>query len=242
VREALLARLSGLVRLQREGQPLTNLSNLVFEGEEGLGRDAVTVLYARALAELGLLETGAVNRVPLSGFPARLPGQAVAYAGAVFEESSGGLLLLELNPGFADRSADERAAVVTALGETMPQRPDVTVVLSGERQPLGDMLRDRAGGILMGCFAEYLQFSPYTAEQLAELTVRRLQAHGCDLGEEAMPALVRRLAESPPEAAAYGAHRFAERLADLTRSRTVAVDELTPLADAGRHPAGAGAV
>ncbi|MGW1029000.1 right-handed parallel beta-helix repeat-containing protein [Streptomyces sp. NPDC002577] len=251
VRTSLLERLAGLAEFHRQRQPVAGLMNLVFAGKQGSGRSAVAGLYARCLAESGLLETGAVHRQALSAFPAGWREQAETFAAALFDEAGGGLLLLELDQAFQDRPEAERSAVMSALRAAADVNADVAVVLCGEEPTLVEALNARPGSELAACFAEYLQFADYSGVELAELSLRYLTARGFTVDDHVHSSLAEHFTDSPPPAGAYGAYRFAERLAaadspairpavgpDAARPDSAAAGQAPPEADS---PALAGA-
>jgi DNA polymerase III delta prime subunit len=229
VRQALETRLAALVAARRSGPPQAGAANLVFAGPEGSGRDAVAVLYARALAELGVLPTGTVHRAQLSAMPARWPGQAEAFISTLFDEAAGGLLLLELDQFFTQRPAEERGALVTALAEAVPLHPDVALGLSAEPQLLAGLLVASPGSQLAGCFKERLDFAPYTSEELARLAVRRLAVAGLEVTDGVVEALAEHFTAHPPLSGAFGAHLSADRLADAAVSRVIGPRDLPAL-------------
>ncbi|MFD9391143.1 right-handed parallel beta-helix repeat-containing protein [Streptomyces sp. NPDC060000] len=229
VRQALEVRLAALAAARRAGGPAAGAANLVFAGLEGSGRDAVAVLYARALAESGVLPTGTVHRAQLSVMPARWPGQAEAYLSGLLDEAAGGLLLLELDQFFTQRPAAERTALVTALADSVPRRPDTALALSADPQLLADLLVVPPGGRLAECFAARLDFAPYTPRELARLAVRRLTATGFEVTDGVVDALAERFAETPPRSGAFGAHWSADQLADAAASRVIGPADLPAL-------------
>jgi Holliday junction resolvasome RuvABC ATP-dependent DNA helicase subunit len=243
VRESLQARLSGLADLRRQRQPVAGLMNLVFAGSQGSGRRTVAQLYARCLAETGLLAIGAVQRQALSAFPANWREQSEAYAAVLFEEAAGGLLLLELDQAFLARPEAERGAVLGALRRAADGNVDVALVLSGEQPVLAEMLSAPPGSELAACFAEFLKFADYSGAELAELSVRYLTARGYAIDDHVRRSLAEHFAGSPPAAGAYGAHRFAERLAaaDSPAIRPAARSASERAAEAERAAAADGA-
>ncbi|WP_310719273.1 right-handed parallel beta-helix repeat-containing protein [Streptomyces lydicus] len=224
VRQALAARLSGLGQLRAGQQPLALTANLVFEGRPGGGRRSVARLYARALAEQGVLTAGVLHRVPLSVFPARWHGQAETFTSDAFDEAAGGVLLLEADRPFADRPDEERSAVLDAVQRAAHAGSEVAVVLSGEAPQLAEVLRENPN--LAGCFAEYLRFALYGPEELAELVLRRLARHGRAVDDGLRQALGVHFADTAHPEGAYGAHRFADRLAAAAPTRTIRVADL----------------
>ncbi|MBC9730529.1 right-handed parallel beta-helix repeat-containing protein [Streptomyces sp. TRM68367] len=213
VQESLLGRIAGLADLHRQRQPIAGLMNLVFAGKEGSGRRAVARLYARCLAETGLLATGALQQQALSAFPASWREQADTFGMALFQEAAGGLLLLEADQAFLTRPDAERSAVLGALRRAADGNAEVALALLGEQPLLAELLNAHSGSELAACFAEFVQFPDYTGEQLAELALRHLAVRGYAVDDHVRNSLAEHFADSPPPAGAYGAHRFAERLA-----------------------------
>ncbi|GAA4806765.1 right-handed parallel beta-helix repeat-containing protein [Streptomyces ziwulingensis] len=226
VKRALTHRLTALASAHRAGALPAGAANLVFAGPEGSGRDAVAVLYAKTLAGLGVLTTGAVHRAQLSAMPARWPGQAEAYTAHLFDEAAGGLLLMELDQYFLQRPAEERLALVTAVAGEVPRRPDVALALSTDPQLLADLLAGQEGPRLAGFFADRLDFAPYTPEELARLAVRRLAAVGFEVADGTVEALAERFAAVPSPRGAFDAHWSADQVADEAVSRLIGPGDL----------------
>ncbi|MFJ9907447.1 right-handed parallel beta-helix repeat-containing protein [Streptomyces sp. NPDC101152] len=216
VRAALLKRTNELVASSRDGKPPVPAANVVLAGEQGSGRRAVSTLYAKCLAETGVLANGVVYRAGLSQIPTRWAEQAGVYAATLFTEAEGGVLELELDEPFATRPDQERSAVWEAVATAAARAPRTVLLLRGAHARLSEALRERDD--VARCFAEYLHFPPYTAQELADLVSRRLGARGFDVDEAAQGALSARLAERPPADGAWGAHRFADRLAERAPS------------------------
>ncbi|MFB0619635.1 right-handed parallel beta-helix repeat-containing protein [Streptomyces sp. AGS-58] len=229
VRRALHDRLAALVPLRRAGEPLAGRANLVFAGPEGSGRDAVAVLYARALAELGLLPTGTVHRTLMSAWPARWPGQAEANVLTAFDEAAGGVLVLELDEFFEARTLPERTALVTAVGERAASQDDVVLILSGGPGPLAGFLGSAPGTGLAGAFAGRVDFAPYSPGELALLAVTRLTATGLEAGDGMLEALAEHFTRNPAARGAFDAHAVADRLADLAVSRVLRGTDVSDL-------------
>ena len=193
--------------------------NLVFSGLDGSGRRAVAALYARALAELGLSATGALHWVLLSGFPARWPGQAEAFAAAAFEEALGGLLLLEADVPFALRPAQERERVLDAIVPAAASHPGAALVLSVQPDQLPGLVSGHED--LAGCFDGCLQFAGYSSAELAELVCRYLSPRGYQVDDQARAALIGCFDAAPPGTGAWDAHQLAAYLAAQAQSPAI---------------------
>jgi len=229
VRDELYGRLAAIKERQQRQLAIVGSANLVFAGNPGSGRRAVTRLYARALCDLGLAATGAVHRVLLSAFPARWAGQAEKFAAAAFAEADQGVLLLEADEHFTEAPTAEQDGVIDGIVAACRETPGVTLVLSGGQEYLAAVLRGHAA--LAGCFAGYIKFPDYSAAELTELTSRYLRARGYDLTEEAQRTLTDSFAEAPPGFSAWDAHRFAAYVADTASSLVIEVADLFPEQD-----------
>jgi hypothetical protein len=103
--------------------------------------------------------------------------------------------------------------VTGALRAAAAANAEVALVLCGEESPLAEALNARPGSELATCFAEYLPFTDYSGAELAELSLRYLTVRGFTVEDHVRGSLAEHFTDSPPAAGAYGAHRFAERLA-----------------------------
>ncbi|MEU9405931.1 right-handed parallel beta-helix repeat-containing protein [Streptomyces sp. NPDC048281] len=240
VTEALAARLATLATLGQgaAGQGTAGLADVALEGPPGSGRRAVAAAYGRALAELGVVASGAFTHVPLSAVPTRWTTQPRAYLADAFRRASGGLLAVTADPAFESRPQAERHAVADALtAETAARdaagRYGPVLVLCGSAPRLMELLRIRTD--LAGTFAEYLRLPAWTGAGLAELTRRRLTVLGFDVPADVVAAL----AAQDPAHGAYGAHRLADRIAARASAPTLVPADLTgelPPADAPQGP------
>ena len=230
VRAALLARLSGMAALQRRGQPVAGLANVVFDGPSGSGRRTVAGLFARSLAELGLVPSGVLTRLVLDGVPARWPEQAAAAVGAAAVDAEGGVLLLDLDGGYGERPETERARVAAAVRAVLRARSGTVVVVCGPTPAVAGLLGGRDG--LAGAFAEHLRFTGYTPAESAELAVRRLARHGLDSDADAAAAL----ADELTGGSARAAHRLADRIVAAATAPEIGADDVRRvLADPRPH-------
>nr|WP_202446831.1 right-handed parallel beta-helix repeat-containing protein [Streptomyces sp. SID5468] len=225
VRAALLKRVNELVARTRDGAPVIPAANIVLAGPEGSGRRAVSTLYAKCLAEARVLGNGVVRRAPLSAVPTRWPEEAAAYTAMLFAEAEGGVLELELDAAFADRPGAERTTVWQAVAGIAARVPHTALVLRGTDAALSQALREHHE--IARCFAEYLRFPDYTADELAELVCRRLAARGYQVDRANHPILAAQLADRPPADGAWGVHRFADRIAERAPSPVLRLRDTT---------------
>lgn len=221
VPQSLLARVETLFKLD---QGTAGLANVVLEGTPGTGRRAVAAAYGRALAEHGVIASGALCHLPLSTVPARWPGQSRTYMTHMFQESTGGILMIDVDAEFIARTHNEQRTVIDALAASADtDDPDGPVLmLSGSGPNLLNLLREHTN--LAAAFAEYLRLPAWTADGLAELTRRRLATLGFETSDEITAALTGQDSSD----GAWGARRLADRIASRARSRSLTLNDLAP--------------
>ncbi|HEX7304359.1 right-handed parallel beta-helix repeat-containing protein, partial [Lentzea sp.] len=178
VREAAGRTLLELCGLKGRNKSPGLRANVMLAGRRGMGRGAVTTLYAQSLAELGIVRTGHVTKLSFGrDLCPRWPGQAQSLVGSAFEEADGGVLLLEADGDWLVDSADHRAEAVDAFVDMIRRTPSgPVVVLSGDNRSLVRLFE--ASSAIGGCFSERWDFANYDADQLTTLAVRRLERCG----------------------------------------------------------------
>jgi hypothetical protein len=177
-------------------------------------------LFARSLAELGLLASGAVTELPLSAIPCTFDGQAEVRVRAAVAESAGGALLVDIDQLFLRRSDAEKGRVVAAVREVLAAAPTETVLLlTGQQQLIGALLGRTD---LAGRFAEHLRLTDYSPAERAELVVRWWAENGWQAGEGVVAALTAGLAA----VGVREARQFAAAVAAGSTSRTVTTADL----------------
>jgi Holliday junction resolvasome RuvABC ATP-dependent DNA helicase subunit len=221
VKEALLARLTGLLALSRRRQPLGGLANLVLDGPLGSGRRTVARLFARSLSELGLLASGVVTELPLSMVPCKFDGQAETRLQAVVEAAAGGALLVDIDLPFLRRPDTEKTRVVAAVRAVLAAAPaELVLLLSGQQQLISALLGGRTE--LAGRFAEHLRFTDYSPAERAELVLRWWHENGWQAGE----GVVSTLAAGATAGGVRETYRLAAMVAANSTSRTVTAADL----------------
>ncbi|MGW4482238.1 right-handed parallel beta-helix repeat-containing protein [Amycolatopsis sp. NPDC004368] len=225
VRENARRQLVRLGGLNQERQPLGHLANLVISGERGSGRAEFAKLYARSLAELGLVNVGQLVRCSVAAdlFP-RWPGQAEHLVRTAMDDASGGVLVLDVDGDWEVAVHSPGVEVVEAVAEAVTRRPaDPVVVLTGQSQRVSALLG--AVPSLRSAFTVGWELGEYTVDELAEIAVRLLVRRGHDVPDDVREALAHELAAAS-EHTAFAAHELARTLSIAAASRTLAAADL----------------
>ncbi|MEA5362858.1 right-handed parallel beta-helix repeat-containing protein [Amycolatopsis sp., V23-08] len=220
--ERLLVRLGGL---KHGRQPLGQEANVVLSGERGSGRAEFARLYARGLAELGLVGVGQlVRRSVAEDLMPRWPGQAEHLVRTALEDASGGVLVLDLDGEWESTVHTPGHEVLEALAEAVGRCPaDPVVVLTGEPRRVRTLaglvpsLRDR--------FPAVWELGEYTVDELGEIAVRLLVRGGHEVPDDVRDALAHELAAAS-ERTVHAAHELARTLSATAASRTLAAADL----------------
>ena len=220
VGESVATTLVSLCQLRVQRRSPGRHGNVVVAGRRGSGRGVVARLYAQALSELDLVDSGHVVATTLSGdLRPQWPGQAESLVRSAFAAALGGVLVVDAAGG-----ADAAEAVEALLTAVRGAQGDPVVVLIGEPRDV-DGLRDRFPE-LPECFPRRWELGEYSVADLAGIAVRHLADRGHEVPADVAAAMHDELAAAGVRTV-HGAHRFARRLAGTAASRTLTAADLT---------------
>ena len=217
----LLIRLGGL---KHQRQPLGYQPNVVIGGRRGSGRAEFARLYARGLAELGLVPVGQLvaRSVALDLIP-RWPGQAEHLVRTALDDASGGVLVLDVDGDWECAQHTGGHEVLEALAGTLARRAgDPVVVLTGDARRIGSVL-----GLVPALREQFpvgWELGEYTVDERAEIAVRLLLRRGHEVPDDVRDALAHELAAADPTV--HAAHELARTLSATAASRTLAAADL----------------
>jgi hypothetical protein len=234
-RGAVGAALVRLAELGRGGRAIGPGANAIISGQRGSGRGEVARIYARTLAELDVVHTGAVRCVSVAAeLCPHWPGQAQSLVREAFDEAGGGVLVVNVDGDWPVEPGTAGMDAVEAVADAMAARPaDPVVVLTGERARLGELL-SVLPRLQIG-FAESWQLDEYTVDELTAAAVRLLEKRGHEVPDEVRTAIAEELS-SGPQRTLRGTHELARRLSLTAASRTLAAADLRAGAAAAALP------
>jgi AAA+ superfamily predicted ATPase len=207
---------------QREEQekPMLQVSlNRVFLGNPGTGKTTVAALYARILADLGLLSKGEVILKTASDFVGSALGTSQTQTRAILESAEGSVLVIDeaygLNPsnrtGVSGSSNDPyKEAVIDTIVEQVQGRPgeDRAVVLLGYRKEMEDMMKCANPGLARRFqMDEAFVFSDYDDGALVRILRKKARSEGLEIDLNTAEFAIRQLerARSQPHFGNAGA-------------------------------------
>lgn len=189
---AALAKLDGLVGLQRVKQQVRRLcsfvqvqseraragyktaagfsQHLVFTGNPGTGKTVVSRIVADLYFNLGILPSSRIVEVDRSGLVAQYVGQSALKTREVIESALGGVLFIDEAYALV-KEGDERdfghEVIDTLLKAMEDYRDQLTVIVAGYPEPMARFIDSNPG--LRSRFNHYIEFEDYQPEELLSI-------------------------------------------------------------------------
>ena len=187
------ARLVGVKRARGMGASTITPPHMVFLGPPGTGKTSVAGIIGEILASLGLLPSGHVVIATRNELIGQYIGQTAPKVTAKVREALGGVLFIDEAYSLASTGHvnDFGGEAVSTLLELMERhRGEFVTVLAGYERPIKQMLDMNEG--LRSRIDLTLDFAPFSAQELVEITVREATARGLILP----PGVADRVADS----------------------------------------------
>ena len=217
---ALIARLKVEAARREAGLPVSPLSlHMVFTGPPGVGKTVVARLYGELLADLGVLETGALVETDRAGLVAGFVGQTAIKTKERVQAALGGVLFIDEAYALATQAGGQRndfgqEAVDALMKEMEDRRDQLVVIAAGYAGPMQDFLRSNPG--LPSRFTKTIDFPAYDSAQLVRIFHGLAKSDGLQIDPEGEPALLQYFdeARTKPD---FGNARTARTLLERAR-------------------------
>ncbi len=215
---AALAKLDGLVGLQRVKQQVRRLcsfvqvqseraragyktaagfsQHLVFTGNPGTGKTVVSRIVADLYFNLGILPSNRIVEVDRSGLVAQYVGQSALKTREVIESALGGVLFIDEAYALA-KEGDERdfghEVIDTLLKAMEDYRDQLTVIVAGYPEPMTRFIDSNPG--LRSRFNHYIEFEDYQPDELLSIYEHFVRESEYELEADVRLALQEKLRE-----------------------------------------------
>ncbi|MEW1550905.1 right-handed parallel beta-helix repeat-containing protein [Streptomyces tsukubensis] len=232
-RQAMLAKLDGMVGLRAVKREVTDLvsllataeqraaaglpvhrvsRHLVFSGSPGTGKTTVARLYAGLLASLGVLSRGQLVEVARADLVGRYVGHTAQLTKEVFQSALGGVLFIDeaytLTPEGAGADFG-REAVDTLLKLMEDHRDEIVVIVAGYTAEMRGFLASNPG--LASRFSRYVEFEDYSTDELLTILGHQAEESGYTCPAPTLDALRARI-DATPRGRTFGNARLARQL------------------------------
>ena len=169
-------RLFDFVHMQREREKaghkvVTGFSqHLVFTGNPGTGKTAVSRIVADLYYSLGIIPTNRIVEVDRAGLVAGYIGQSAIKTREVIQSALGGVLFIDEAYALAQSSSENdfgREVIDTLLKAMEDHRDQLVIIVAGYTEPMNAFINSNPG--LRSRFNHYIEFDDYSPTELLEI-------------------------------------------------------------------------
>jgi TPR repeat protein/SpoVK/Ycf46/Vps4 family AAA+-type ATPase len=169
-------RLFDFVHMQREREKAghkvaTGFSqHLVFTGNPGTGKTAVSRIVADLYYSLGLIPTNRIVEVDRAGLVAGYIGQSAIKTHDVIQSALGGVLFIDEAYALAQSNSENdfgREVIDTLLKAMEDHRDQLVIIVAGYTEPMNAFINSNPG--LRSRFNHYIEFDDYSPTELLEI-------------------------------------------------------------------------
>ena len=162
---------------------------MIFTGDPGTAKTTVARLFARIMADNGLLSRGHLVEVGRADLVAKYVGHTAKNVKEKFSLARGGVLFCDEIYSLVDdrRGSFGDEAISTMVQEMENHREDVVVILAGYRDKMEQFLDTNPG--LRSRIAFHVPFANYNVDELLEISKFIAQKKGLTLSLDAAEKL-----------------------------------------------------
>lgn len=164
--------------------------HMVFTGNPGTAKTTAARLFAKIMAEQGIISNGELVEVGRSDLVGKYVGWTAKIVKNCFKRARGGVLFIDEAYSLVDDRegmyGDE--AINTIVQEMENNRDDVIVIFAGYPDKMESFIQRNPG--LRSRIAFHVPFSDYTPKELCKIAVHIAEKKGLSVSSEAQDKLV----------------------------------------------------
>ncbi|WP_456275366.1 AAA family ATPase [Bacillus sp. AK128] len=198
----------------------------VFTGNPGTGKTTVATIYARMLKEIGLLKRGHLVVTGRADLVAGYVGQTALKTKKKIREALGGVLFIDEAYSLRSNGTTDFAkeAVDTIVDEMTKHNENLVIVLAGYSQEMEGLLKSNPG--LQSRFKKFFHFPDYTAKEMVDIILKRVEQYEYMLTQEALNLLIQFIDQYQHTANGRFAHNLVDELLQIQAARIMEQTDL----------------
>ena len=169
-------------------------NHMVFAGPAGTGKTTVANYLAQALADEGVLRDNKVVVVGSKDLVSKWVGDTKDKTHNVILSALGGVLFIDEAYSLLPRGENNHAqeAVDQIVEDAMLYKDDLIIILAGYEKDMRNFI-DTANTGLNSRFQHWIEFTPYTFEELAQILILQMKNSGTKASQETIQYIVSQL-------------------------------------------------
>jgi len=190
-------RLFDFIHMQREREKAGHKvaagfsQHLVFTGNPGTGKTAVSRIVADLYYSLGIIPTNRIVEVDRAGLVAGYIGQSAIKTREVIQSALGGVLFIDEAYALAHGNSENdfgREVIDTLLKAMEDHRDQLVIIVAGYTEPMNAFINSNPG--LRSRFNHYIEFDDYNPDELLQIFESFCQDSDYTLAEPARSFLM----------------------------------------------------
>ena len=165
--------------------------NMIFTGNPGTGKTTVARIYAKLLADLGLLKKGQFIEASRSDFVGKYQGHTAIKTKELCENAYGGVLFIDEAYSLSnDNSGSDdfgKEAISTLLLEMENNRDKLVVIMAGYTREMTDFISLNSG--FASRIGKTIEFPDYTEEELFQIFISFCEQNNVKIDDNAKAEL-----------------------------------------------------